>query len=626
MCHLGGGDWLLSESDTSILNPSPILVESVNQSDCNFQVELFETLDSSEYFTSAFFIDKEAVVPNFDCGLDCVHYLDGCRLQLKPCAFFKEAYCRPSGIDPNAEFIFNGVLHGFDILDDVTPSSYCCDNYSSIMDDEFKSQMDANVIYELSRDKVSVVDHIPRCVHALGAVRKSSGKLRPITDCKRPLGFSIYNHMETTCQEFSYTHIDEVTDTLIPESFMAVLDIKAAYRSVNINPNHKEFQGFQWPLNGTATYFTDNCLCFGLRCAPWIFTQLTEFIIRGMKARGFASCFGYLDDFLVMGQTYSECNRALNVLSEFLSFLGFELALEKVVKPSQSVKYLGLLIDSVKMELSLPPDKLKKLYDLVLRFSSENKTRATKHELDSLCGVIAHASKVVRGGRTFSRRLINLSSSISGKHDVIALPDWFKADLQWWLSFCQVFNGKAPIIDTRILIPYPVETDSSLSGFGCIWNDDYVVGSWSDHSLIHADIDIPWDHWAQGPVFVKENPDINLLELWPILVSVWRWGRAWTGCKVRFKSDNTQVVRMLNTGRSRSIHCMAWLRELFWLCFLHDIHITSEYISTHDNIVPDYLSRVTDPKAIGLKPPNLFFFRTGGLTSQMPVLSESLDG
>ena len=339
-----------------------------------------------------------------------------------------------------------------------------------------------------------------------------------------------------------------------------------------------------------------------------------------MNARGCHACFGYLDDFLVMGETRSECDHALKVLSGLLSFWGFEIAHEKVIQPAQSVKYLGLLIDSVEMELSLPPDKLMKLCDLVSSFASDTRTKATKHELDSLCGVISHASKVVRGGRTFSRRLINLAKSIHGKHDIISLPDWFKADLQWWSSFCHVFNGKAPIIDTKSLIHYPVETDSSMSGFGCVWDNDYVAGSWNELPIVYADIHIPNDHWAAGPVWIKDDPDINLLELWPILVSVWRWGSAWVGCKVRFKCDNTQVVSMINTGRSRSIHCMEWLRELFWLCFLYDLQITAEYISTHENIVPDYLSRVTDPKLLGLTPPISFGSRFGCTTDQMQIL------
>ena len=50
---------------------------------------------------------------------------------------------------------------------------------------------------------------------------------------------------------------------------------------------------------------------------------------------------------------------------------------------------------------------------------------------------------------------------------------------------------------------------------------------------IYADMHIPNCNWAQGPAFIKSDPDINLLELWPVLVSVWRWGRRWIGCNIR---------------------------------------------------------------------------------------------
>ena len=44
-------------------------------------------------------------------------------------------------------------------------------------------------------DKLTMVDFQPTCVHSLGAVTKSDGGLRPITDCKRPIGLSIYKQL-----------------------------------------------------------------------------------------------------------------------------------------------------------------------------------------------------------------------------------------------------------------------------------------------------------------------------------------------------------------------------------------------------------------------------------------------
>ena len=104
--------------------------------------------------------------------------------------------------------------------------------------------MDSTISEELSSGKVSLVEDKPRCVHALGAIRKSNGKLRPITDCHRPEGLSFNNHMDTTCENFSFTKLDYVADFMTEGCWFAVLDLKAAYRTVNILPSQRDLQGF----------------------------------------------------------------------------------------------------------------------------------------------------------------------------------------------------------------------------------------------------------------------------------------------------------------------------------------------------------------------------------------------
>ena len=109
------------------------------------------------------------------------HMLDGVPIQLNPCSFFEECFCHPAGIDENASYIFKGVRDGFDIIDKDFEGSYFCSNYQSILDSEFRTQMDRSIQEELDSGKVSLVSEQPKCVNSLGAIRKRSGKLRPIT-------------------------------------------------------------------------------------------------------------------------------------------------------------------------------------------------------------------------------------------------------------------------------------------------------------------------------------------------------------------------------------------------------------------------------------------------------------
>ena len=544
--------------------------------------------------TSIYYDHSRGVEYVRPCGFQCtgVHTLAGCRSQLNPCVFFD--YCfGMTQVDENADFIFSGVRDGFRIVDSDYSGSYCCSNYKSALLGDAKLEMDTIISRELSLDKVSRVIEYPTCVHALGAIRKSDGSVRPITDCRRPLGVSINNFMETVCQDFTYVNLDQVCSSVTPGCYFSVLDIKSAYRSVNVHPENRCYQGFIWDLqsNGFPEYYEDNCLCFGLRSAPYLYTQITEFIVRTMNRLGVTDVYGYLDDFIVIGQSELECKTSMSTLIDLLQDLGFVVAWKKVVIPSQVVTYLGIELDSVSMQLRLPQCKVVRLKSLIYDFAGKDK--CTLKDLQVLGGHLSHASTVVRGGRTFSRRIINLMKFLHHSPPVVSLPDWFKDDLQWWLKFVDTFNGHAKIISDSIELEVPLETDSSMSGFAARWGSRWLLGVW--HSPFPPD-NFPIEHWASPPLNYRSDFNINVLELWPIVSSAQRWCTLWKGFKIRIYTDNTQVMSMINTGRSSNPECMFWLRELFWLSYVYNFQLVASYVRSVDNVVPDFLSRFYDPK------------------------------
>ena len=106
-------------------------------------------------------------------------------------------------------------------------------------------------------------------------------------------------------------------------------------------------------------YFIDNRLCFGLSCAPSIFNRSSNAVVRMMSRRGFRSVINYLDDFLIIGKTYEECQQGLITLIRLLHLLGFNISWKKVILPTQEVTFLGLELDSLTMSVGLPADKLE---------------------------------------------------------------------------------------------------------------------------------------------------------------------------------------------------------------------------------------------------------------------------
>lgn len=306
------------------------------------------------------------------------------------------------------DYLSYGVHNGFPIIDEgCHVPAYECTNYTSALKGEAFDCINQIVMSELSSGKYIVSDNKPHCVHSIGAVpKKDSSSWRPITDCKRPLGHSINGFMLSTVPKFCYTTLDNIIDMLEPGMFMASVDISLAYRSILVHPGHWQFQGISWPVNGTHTYLLDTHLCFGLRCAPYIFTQISNFILRCFQRRGFTNCAVYLDNFFVTGNTEAECAAAQQTLIGILRSLGFHIVSKKCVSPSQKIDYLGVTLDTNEMSVSIPPGKMEKLHSELEFF--QGKKRATLKQIQRLCGILAHCSKVIKGGRTFSHRIIEL--------------------------------------------------------------------------------------------------------------------------------------------------------------------------------------------------------------------------
>ena len=65
----------------------------------------------------------------------------------------------------------------------------------------------------------------------------------------------------------------------------------------------------------------------------------------------------------------------------------------------------------------------------------QHKKACTKRELLSVIGQLQHACKVVRPGRTFLRRMIDLSTHAKELHHYLRLNAAFRSDLQWWATF-----------------------------------------------------------------------------------------------------------------------------------------------------------------------------------------------
>ena len=479
------------------------------------------------------------------------------------------------------------MYNGFRVVD---PGSsipiYDCKNYNSCFDYKSGPKMESVIIEEIKEGKFSIVSEKPDQIHALGAVPKPNGSVRHITDCSRPLKSSVNNYMREMFSTFSFNTIDTVIKDISPGCYMATVDLQNAYRSVPIHPEDRKHFGLRWDLGFGPVYLTDNFLCFGSRCSAFIFNRLTDAVSRYMMNQGFI-CYNYLDDFIIISDSYESAITAEHLLINTLRKLGFYISWKKVSSPSQKCRFLGIDIDSVAGKLLLPDDKLSKL-GKELKFWSNRKT-ASKLQMQRLCGILNFCCKVVRGGRVYMFHMIELLKLFRSARR-IKLPISFFEDLGWWQQFLCIFNGSAdffyPVISTAELY-----TDACLYGLAAIFENDFmqarILPCDDSDMYCYAITDNAYDLYVP----IEHVNNINVLELAAILIALIRWSDLLKNCRVLTYCDNLQVC--YNLAKDKTINPLSneCLRKIFWLCVDNNIYLSPVYIPSQYNVDADYLSR-----------------------------------
>lgn len=136
--------------------------------------------------------------------------------------------------------------------------------------------------------------------------------------------------------------------------------------------------------------------------------------------------------------------------------------------------YLGIEFDSIAMSISLPLAKMESLMHELSFF--HDRPRATIKQLQRICGIVAHASKVIKGGRTFSRRMLDSLKGLPSSKKRVRLSQEFQKDLHWWESVSLSFNGTALMIPHNNGEGLLFITDASKMGYGYVYKNTWQAG------------------------------------------------------------------------------------------------------------------------------------------------------
>ena len=187
------------------------------------------------------------------------------------------------------------------------------------------------------------------------------------------------------------------------------VDISRAFRHVRIDPSDYDKLGLYWE----GVYF-DSCLPFGFRHGSSIFQRISDAVRFIMREQG-CPVINYADDVIGFG-TPTATEVAFPKLCSLLKDLGFALNDKKVVSPTTIMTCLGVEINTKDFTISVPRDKLHKIYNLCQEWAG--KEWCTKRQLQSLLGSLLHITKCVKNSRVFLNRMLNTLRNADNPHKI----------------------------------------------------------------------------------------------------------------------------------------------------------------------------------------------------------------
>ena len=280
----------------------------------------------------------------------------------------------------------------------------------------------------------------------------------------------------------------------------------------------------------------------------------------------------YLDDFCCVAASEQQAQQALTLMVHTAEEAGFMVQPQKTLGPYRSVEFLGIYINTVHGTLSISPDKMddirKELHDWYI------KHKCTKRQLLSLIGRLNFCSRVIRFGRLFMRRLIDLSKKARNLHHVIKLSHQAKKDIKWWMLSVDSHNGVSWLDDGwNHNKSVPLQTDASNLAAGAIFGAHWAVVQFSGVNEWMVNRTIAWR------------------ELYAIVMGIATFGHYMSNQYVSMYTDNQAIQACINSGVCKDPQIMCLIRALYYYVVKYNIRYRAFYVSTHMNGPADSISR-----------------------------------
>ena len=316
--------------------------------------------------------------------------------------------------------------------------------------------------------------------------------------------------------------------------YMASVDLRDA---IPISIKYRKYLRFEW--QGKLYQYT--CLPNGLSSAPRSFTKILKPVYSSLRSKGHVNV-GYIDD----------------------SYLS-------VFEPTQIITFLGFVINSVTMTITLTSEKALKVNMACKKLLA--KSECSIVEVSQVIGLLVASLPAVQYGQLHYRHLeidknIALKIAKGNYQDIMCLSPAAKADLGWWVD--NVLQSNNPISHGKIDIE--ITCDASKKGWGAVCNKISTQGLWTTR---------------------EQSKHINELELLAIKFALKVFESQLSGKHVKVLSDNTTAVCYINSkGGTKSPSCNDITGDIWSWCINNNTRLTAAHIPGVQNTDADRESRI----------------------------------
>lgn len=369
-------------------------------------------------------------------------------------------------------------------------------------------------------------------------------------------------------EHFKMDTLDTAKSLLRKNWFLSSVDLRDAYFTVPVAPEYRKYLRFQF--NGTLYEF--QAMPQGLTSAPRLFTKILKPVLAKLRGEG-CICMAYLDDILILSESVESCRLATNKVLALVQKLGFIVNFDKSeLEPTQSLTYLGYVLNTVTMKLTLPWEKVTKLKAACHTLLQCRTVSLTK--LAEIIGMmIAYCNASDYGPLHYRSlecvKIDGLRVHKGNFEGMVPLTSGCRSDLQWWVenaARCSktVSHGNPSVV---------IHTDASQSGWGAyhVATKRTTGGAWSVEEM---------------------EMSINAKELKAIGLGLQSFCQSLSQAHVQVRSDNvTAVAYIKHMGGTVSAVCNQLAFDIWSWCIERKLWLSVTHIPGKCNVEADFGSR-----------------------------------